>query len=74
MLSTPYAHAIRPPILLLYGEKDEKVSAKEIQGIFRNLKGYKKLATYPMAGHENYLIRYNEKWKNDINAFLEEHK
>ena len=69
-----YAKRINTPTLLLYGEKDEKVSAKEIQGIFRNLKGYKKLATYPMAGHENYLIRYNEKWKNDIAAFLEEHK
>jgi hypothetical protein len=34
-----YAKAVKCPALLLYGEKDEKVSRKEIDIIFENLAG-----------------------------------
>ena len=66
-----YAKNIDCPVLLLYGEKDDKVSLKEIDIIFSNLKSKnKELKTYPLAGHENYLIRYREKWIADITSFI----
>ena len=65
-----YAKAIRCPALLLYGGKDEKVSRQEIDEIFENMNCKKQLRTYPLAGHENYLKKYREQWKEDILSFL----
>jgi alpha-beta hydrolase superfamily lysophospholipase len=65
-----YATHIRTPTLLLYGEKDKKVSRGEIDRIFSNLGGKKFLKTYALAGHENYLNKYAKEWKDDIRYFL----
>jgi alpha-beta hydrolase superfamily lysophospholipase len=65
-----YALKIKQPVLLLHGEKDEKVSMEEIQLIFKNLQGKKTLKTYPLAGHENYLNRYRNEWTKDILEFI----
>lgn len=67
---TNYAKKVYCPTLLLYGEKDKKVSRKEIDQIFKNLKGEKKLNTYPKAGHENYLNKYTKEWTSDVKHFL----
>jgi uncharacterized protein len=69
-----YAKNISCPTLLLYGEKDNRVCREEIDAIFSNLKGQKKLATYPLAGHENYLNKYKEQWVSDIKGFLSLHQ
>ena len=66
-----YAKAVECPTLLLYGEKDKKVSMKEIQTIFNNISGEKTLRTYPGAGHENYLIKYKNEWITDVSSFLQ---
>jgi uncharacterized protein len=66
-----YAKSIHCPTLLMYGEKDKKVSREEINSIFKNLQGSKTLVTYPLAGHENYLSLYKEKWVHDIRSFLQ---
>lgn len=65
-----YAKSISCPTLLLFGEKDNRVSREEIDTIFANLRGKKKLATYPLAGHENYLLKYREQWTADMKNFL----
>lgn len=65
-----YARHISCPTLLMYGEQDERVSRKEIDVIFQNLTGNKKLATYPLAGHENYLLKYKQEWSRDVTNFL----
>lgn len=65
-----YAENITCPALLMYGEQDERVSRKEIDKIFENLKGAKQLKIYPLAAHENYLKKYNTEWTNDIKEFL----
>lgn len=65
-----YANRVACPTLLLYGEKDDRVSRDEIDAIFANLRGPKKLVTYPLAGHENYLRRYKPEWTNDVKTFL----
>lgn len=66
-----YAKKISCPTLLLYGEKDNRVSQDEIKMIFKNLSGEKKLKKYPNAGHENYLKKYKKEWIADVSSFLE---
>lgn len=66
-----YAKDITCPVLLLYGEKDKNVSLNETQEIYTNLKGKKTLKMYPLAGHENYLIRYKQEWIEDVSRFME---
>lgn len=65
-----YAKNIYCPTLLLYGQMDTKVSKSEISMIYQNLKGPKLLKIYPIAGHENYLIKYKNEWTSDITTFL----
>ncbi len=67
---TKYAKNVNYPTLLFYGEKDEKVSRNEVNEIFANLNGKKKLVTFPLAWHENYLLKYKEKWVFETEAFL----
>jgi alpha-beta hydrolase superfamily lysophospholipase len=67
---TEYAKGVKCPTLLMYGEKDNKVSRNEIDELFLNLSGTKQLNTYPLAGHENYLINYKDKWTQDVSKFL----
>ncbi len=67
---TNYSKSITCPTLLLYGEKDEKVSKEEIDDIFDKLKCTKELKLYKEAGHESYLIKYKEEWNEDVCEFL----
>jgi uncharacterized protein len=67
---TEYAKDITCPTLLLYGEKDDRVTAEETHEVFTNLAGPKKLVTYPLAGHENYLNKYKGQWTGNVVQFL----
>ncbi len=67
---TEYAKKVTCPTLLLYGEQDKNVSRKEIDDIFFNLKGRKRLRTYKYAGHENYFNKYKNDWIKDVTEFL----
>lgn len=67
---TEYAKNINTPTLLLYGEKDDKVSRSEVDEIYSNLKGNRILKTYADAGHEDYLSKNKEAWIKDISEFL----
>jgi len=67
---TTYAQSVRCPTLLLYGEKDEKVSRAEIGKIYQNLQGPKQLQTFPEAGHDNYLKQYKDLWYETVRSFL----
>ena len=69
-----YAKAVQCPSLLLYGEKDEKVSENDIHEIFDNMKGAKALRIYPNTGHENYLVKNENEWTADVTKFLSEVK
>jgi uncharacterized protein len=65
-----YAKGIKCPTLLLYGAKDKKVSREEIDEIYTNVKGEKKLTVYELAGHENLLDKNKDEWRRDIQMFL----
>lgn len=67
---TEYAKSIKSPTLVLYGAQDEKVSKEEIDEIFNNINGQKKLTIFQEAGHENYLTKYKNEWTHDIQEFL----
>ena len=53
-----YAKGIHCPVLLQYGEKDERVARNETDRIFANLHQSKQLITYPLAGHDDYHRQY----------------
>lgn len=65
-----YASHISCPVLLMYGSQDNRVSRQEIDNIFNKLRGRKTLKVYPLAGHENYLLKYRDQWVRDIDDFL----
>ena len=65
-----YARHVEVPTLLMWGEKDDRVSKGETDNIYANLKGYKQLRTFPLCGHEDYLPQYHDLWTNTVNSFL----
>lgn len=67
---TEYASNISVPVLLMYGEKDPKVSRAEIDEIYANLPGSKELVTFKEAGHESYLNQYRLPWLAAVGNFL----
>lgn len=68
-----YAKQLSMPVLLLYGERDDRVQRFETDHIFEKLAGPKKLVTFPLAGHENYLNKYRVQWTAEVTLFLQEH-
>lgn len=67
-----YARDIQLPTLLMYGEKDKKVTGEETAAIYKNLAGPKTLITFPEAGHENYLTQYQTEWTEAVGHFLKQ--
>ncbi len=66
-----YASQIHTPTLVLYGECDGRVKREEIDNIYHNLQGPKTLATFPLSGHESYLLRYKQEWITALSNFIE---
>jgi len=64
-----YAKSVRCPVLLLFGEKDNRVSREETDKIYVNLQGYKVLKTYATEGHDVFTHNII-KWNDDVNEFL----
>jgi pimeloyl-ACP methyl ester carboxylesterase len=65
-----YARAVTCPTLLMFGEKDDRVSREETDAIFANLKGEKTLAIYPEEGHALFTERNKNNWIRDVSLFL----
>ncbi|RYZ49708.1 MAG: alpha/beta fold hydrolase [Sphingobacteriales bacterium] len=65
-----YARSMNLPVLLMYGEKDDRVSRAETDAIFAVLPGERVLRTFPEAGHDNYLKKYRHKWTMNVDHFL----
>ena len=66
-----YAARVHCPVLLMWGELDAKVLRSETYAIYHKLAGPKKLVTFPLAGHENYLVKYRQEWTAAVTGFLE---
>lgn len=67
-----YAKSIDIPTLLMYGAKDQRVTRTEIDEIYKNLAGPKRLEILPNSGHANYLRKSHIGWKNIVSSFLNE--
>ena len=66
-----YAKSVTCPTLLLWGEKDNRVSRGEIDAIYANLAGPKTLKTFPQTGHGAYLDTDHDAWVAEVQQFLE---
>jgi len=67
-----YAKSIKVPTLLMSGTKDARVSVPEIQQIFDNLAGTKKLVWMENSGHQSYLVNDSIAWEKAVLDFLNE--
>ena len=66
------AASVHMPTLLLQGALDPRVTRREIDDIYTNLQGKKRLKIYPNTYHENYLIKNHDAWVADVSGFLSE--
>jgi len=67
---TEYATSIQIPTLLMLGKKDNRVTIQEVEAIFKNLQGQKKLEILEFSGHENYLEHSKKKWLEEVKIFF----
>jgi pimeloyl-ACP methyl ester carboxylesterase len=66
-----YAKSITCPVLLQWGEQDNRVSKKETETIFNNLSPVKKiLVTYANSGHQSLCTNEPDKWLSTVTSFL----
>lgn len=66
------ARSVKIPALVVYGEKDERVERWEIDAVFGNLDGKKKLVIFPESGHVNFLSRNRPEWTAALREFIKE--
>jgi alpha-beta hydrolase superfamily lysophospholipase len=67
-----YAAKITCPVLLQWGKNDPRVTRQEIDEIYSNIPGHKKLVLYETAGHESLCKKEKEKWVTAVSSFLSE--
>lgn len=65
-----YAKSVSCPVLLLFGEDDDRVTREETDLIFANLKGRKHLKVYTGIGHAIFTKSNEKLWVKDVASFL----
>jgi uncharacterized protein len=65
-----YAKSVKSPVLLLFGEDDDRVGMDETDLIFKNLQGEKTLKTYSGVGHDVFKKSNRVQWVSDVSNFL----
>jgi uncharacterized protein len=70
MKPSEYAKKIKCPTLLNSGKNDPRATPKEIEDIYNNLAGVKKLVVYENSVHESLCAKEHEKWMANISEFL----
>lgn len=66
-----YAKKITCPSLLQWGKNDPRVTRSEQDILFKNITSAdKKFVVYENSGHESLCKKENEKWVNEVKAFL----
>ncbi len=65
-----YAKSVECPVLYLYGGKDDRVGIEETKQVYETLHCAKAIKCYPLAGHEDYLLKYKKEWSQDVAGFL----
>ncbi len=68
---TSYAKEIDIPVLLIWGEHDDRVRDYETNGIYENLASKEKeLLVLPNSGHNGMMLSDSEKWFASVEAFM----
>lgn len=65
-----YARRVTCPTLLLHGDRDNRVSCRQIQSIYQNLGGEKYLHIFEGLGHQSFAAPRPEEWKECVADFL----
>jgi alpha-beta hydrolase superfamily lysophospholipase len=66
-----YARACRCPVLLLNGEKDDKVTPHETDEIYANFPGIHEHHTISGAGHGSFARVRPQEWSDAVSGFLD---
>lgn len=66
-----YAKSVNCPTLLLFGEKDDRVSIQETLDVYNNIPTKKTLVTYPNVGHNIFTPENRLKWTQDVSSFMQ---
>jgi dipeptidyl aminopeptidase/acylaminoacyl peptidase len=67
-----YARRVTCPVLLLHGKDDARVKCDDIERIFNNLRGEKRVHFFDDLGHESYVAKQAAEWKDQVGRFLAE--
>lgn len=65
-----FAKRIETPTLIMAGKDDKRANFEEVEAIYQNLQGRKKLRLFEGAGHEPYLDRFPTEWNSEVATFL----
>lgn len=65
-----YAPAIKCPVLLQYGARDNRVALNEVLRIQQAIGRNARLVVYPNSGHDDYLDTSGLEWTNNVTSFL----
>jgi alpha-beta hydrolase superfamily lysophospholipase len=65
-----YAGRVACPVLLLHGRDDRRVQTREVEAIYRALRGPRQVHVFEGLGHESYVAQQPQEWKRSVSAFL----
>jgi alpha-beta hydrolase superfamily lysophospholipase len=66
-----YATRVTCPVLVLHGRCDPRVRVEDVKSIYENVKGEKELHVFEGLGHESYVNRQADEWKEVVGRFLQ---
>ena len=65
-----YAREVECPVLMMQGDKDDRVLVSHAEAIYANLKGKKHLHIFQGVGHESYIQKSPKEWIEVVQGFL----
>jgi uncharacterized protein len=71
MRPAQFVRSIKCPVLLQWGENDNRVKREETNWIFANITASKRMVVYKNSGHESLCSKENDKWMKEVSRFLQ---
>lgn len=65
-----YAEEVEMPTLILHGKNDKRANLEDVEAIYSNLSGKKKMVLFENTGHESYIGKYKNQWTSEVSGFL----
>lgn len=66
-----YAKDINCPVLLMYGEFDQRITLQNVEAILDVLPGQKQLVVFSAVGHGSLASDDPPRWKDHVHQFLQ---